>query len=189
MDHSGDDGASPSELGHTHTDGAPTIPHRRTYPRSPPSIAPDGSFWGRRGVYSRQDTLKTRSSCPKDPATLATVPQFPRPQRKIPGTTKRHRTRDIATAIILLDAPTSPPAPSHTAAPARGVSEKRKEPTCSWSTSHSVRTRSQVGTQATQPPATEKPGSPTTKGQAKSSDSQKIPNIRGSLDVRAAKEK
>ena len=96
--------------------------------------------------------------------------------------TERHLTGDIATAIIPSDAPTSPPAPS-------GVSKKVKETTHPRSTAPSVRTRSQAGTRATRTPAETKPGLPTTKGPAKSSDAQKIPHKRGSPTEGVNKEK
>ena len=60
----------------------------------------------------------------------------------------------------------------------------KKETTRKQFTAHSVRTRSQVGTQTTRPLVAEKPGLPTTRGRAKHSDSQKIP--QGSLTVGAA---
>ena len=117
---------------------------------------------------------------------LATVTQLPCPQQIIPGTTKRHLTQDITTAIIPSNAPTSPPAPSYTAAPTGESSAKKKETTRQRCTAHSVRTSSQVGTQTTRPLVAEKPGLTTKRGRAKRSDSHKIPHTKGSLTVGAA---
>ena len=189
-DHSGDDGAStigsrPPSL----TDGAFATTHRRTYPQPPRSFAPDGSFQGQWRDHPRKEHLKTRPSCPKAPATRANVPHLPLSRQTIPGMTERHLTRDIATSIIPSDAPTSPPAPSHAAAPARGVSKKGKDTDCYRSTAPSVRTRSQAGTRATRTPAETKPVSPATKGPAESSAAQKIPHKRESPTEGATKEK
>ena len=141
------------------------------------------SFRGQQSVYPRQEHLQTRPSLHKSsesPVMLASVPRLPRPRRTIPGTTERHLTQDIATAIIPLDAPTSPPAPSHAAVPARGVSKKEKENIRSRSTAPSVPTRNQARPRATRTPAEKKPGSPATKGPEEISDAPQIPHKKGS---------
>ena len=71
-----------------------------------------------------------------------------------------------------MDAPTSPPAPSHTTTPAGKVSVRKKE-TRQRITVHSARTRSQVNPK-TIPLVAEKSGTTTPRDRAKPSGAQKI---------------
>ena len=95
---------------------------------------------------------------------------LPCPRRTVPGTTKACAGQ--TTETIPLDAPTSPPAPSPTAAPA-GRGSARKKETRQRLTVHSARTRSQVNTK-TRPLVAEKPGATTPRERAKKSGAQKI---------------
>ena len=106
----------------------------------------------------------------KSPLPTSHSQEPPCPQRKIPGTKKSHAGQ--ATVSIPLDAPNSPPAPSHTAAP-EGISSARKKQTRRRPTVHSARTRSQVNTK-TRPLVAEKPGATTLQDQSKQSGAQKI---------------
>ena len=129
----------------------------------PPSLtsqrlhAPNGLFWGWR---------KTNKST--DPPAIAKT--LLRPRRKFPGPKKAHSGK--TTATIPSDAPTSPPAPGHTAAPA-GKDSATKKDTRQRITAHSARTRSQV-TPNTRPTVAEKNGATTPRDQAKQSGAQKI---------------
>ena len=157
--HSGDDGASPSEstpqtapppppidaISPVHHTPSPPTDHSRNDARPSRLASPPTIYRPQRIISGTTRDPQDQSIRPKALVKLATITQLPCPRRTIPGTTKRRGTQDIATAIIPSDAPISPPAPSHMAAPAGENSAKNKETTRQRSTAHSVRTSSQVG--------------------------------------------
>ena len=127
-----------------HTPSPPTDNYgdeaRPPSPTPPPLHAPDGSFRGRR------DTNKS-----KDPSAFAKL--FFAPNEHSRGRQKAHLGKNTAT--ILSDAPTSPPAPGHTEAPAGKESAKKKD-SRERITALSARTRSQVAPK-TRPAVAENP--------------------------------
>ena len=159
-DNSGDD-ARPSGLSPLLPHSTPPTDHSRDGARPP------------RTVPAKRTPPTSHHQVPSSPPT------------NNPGD-DNNPTRYIATATIPSDTPTSPQAPSHTAAPAGRSSARKKETSRQRSTVHSVRTSSQVSTR-TRPLVEEKPGATTPQDQAKHYGAQKT--TQGSLTVGATQER